>query len=404
MNFPILVGILLVLIGILILVCAFNREDPDVDLDNSVGAFDDLAERAFVITNDRITRGRATAADYYRRGRIRQLNVLQNNIQDPTTIDELVADYDTALDQAIIDNVITDTIIAGVAQFIGVQRPVMGNNIINNLNTVMTNVNKQTAESRIIHANEAAENRLEAVNIAMTEAAATRSDSQNVHDTSVNNNLRSTISLLKNSAGEYNEKQSIMEVAKYVRDHGTNNANRVLEIMLEGNIVHTFGISEREILSLVWERTKSPENSHVKDSLREALLDALNDSVEHGSPVCSNGRSARVLGSGVTIDVNPQIGALNTTQDIRREIFNDIKKMFDETIASASIQDNDQDLKTLGNVYLGKSDADINPATEQKLHEEIKKSVSEIINRYPTLTPVDRKRTQDEAEIYLGIE
>jgi hypothetical protein len=404
LNILVIVGAVIILVGILILINAFS--DHDIDLDDA-GPYEERANQILARVERRIAGGHATAADYYRRGRIRQIAVLNNEIQDQTTINELTVDYDTALDQAILNEVITDTIIAGVAQFIGVQRPAMGNIAINNLTNTMTHVNKQTAENRIEHAEEVTENRLDAVNLAITEAAATRSDSQNVHDTAVNNNLRQTIQLLKSSAEanvDYNELESIHEAATYVRAHGTNNANRVLEIMLQGGIVHTFGINEREILSLVWERTKAPENSNVSEGLREALLDALNDAVEHGQPVCANGRSARVLGSGVTIDSDSRIGALNTTQDIRREIFNEIKKMFDDTIASAAIQDSDNDLKTLGEVYLGKSDREINPTTEQRLQEQLKTELRAIVDKYPTLTPTDRSRTIDEAEIYLGID
>jgi hypothetical protein len=409
MDLAIIIGITLIMLGVILVIYAItNPSDPDEDLDNSNGTADAAANRALETTNNRIRRGTARAHDYFRRGRIRQLNILQNNIRDPDTVNELAIDYNDALDRTEGPDLLTNIIIAGVAQFIDLQ-PHRNTHThgLHNLQHTLNHVNVQTAEQRVKNAEAATENRLDAVTLAMTQAATARSDSQNVHDSSVNNNLKSTIKTLQNSRGDFStqeQNRSIDELSRYVYSKDNSKASQVLDIMKNGQTVHTFGINEREILSLAWERTKHPDNAHVKTSLQEAFVDALADAVEHGEPVCPNGRSARVLGSGVTIDVNPSIGALHTAQDIRREIFNDIKKMFDEKIAAASIQTSDNDLKQLGLNYLGQSDEEINPETERKLHEELKLEVKNIIERHPDLTVTDRKRTQDEAEIYLGIE
>ena len=67
------------------------------------------------------------------------------------------------------------------------------------------------------------------------------------------------------------------------------------EIERKNQLIGSAGITEVELMGLVWNRIHHEDNKDRTRVLHENLLDELSDAIEHGKPVCAQGRFNRVL-------------------------------------------------------------------------------------------------------------
>jgi len=160
------------------------------------------------------------------------------------------------------------------------------------------------------------------------------SDSQNVHDTNINNELRQNYEYI---CSKNHDKflWNINDMCNYFEHIYTSefsnpeiknisNALAMLEhININGSpLIIKLNVSEKEFMSHIFTKIFNESNHHKKKILFENLLLNLSDSYSNGKPVCVTGRISRVLSSFTDMeDEVPNLGMLKTKPAIRNEIF-----------------------------------------------------------------------------------
>lgn len=129
-------------------------------------------------------------------------------------------------------------------------------------------------------------------------------DGQNSHDTAVNKDMKNIVDSIFAHSGRINAARELTEIGEYIKTFDpikSERAARTLKTFADFNNCSTFGRTDGDILAAVWTRYRDPDND--PDDIRDAIIDALADSYDdHGSPVCMNGRIARVVGALSVID------------------------------------------------------------------------------------------------------
>jgi hypothetical protein len=237
------------------------------------------------------------------------------------------------------------------------------------------------------------------------------SDTQNVHDTSVNEALRKTYNNLKNSdtSGSDtnnpndtinaldNKFSTINEIEKYLNTLDENKlsieskerAKRTLNhIRKNGNNLNVASIGEntniQDILHQTWNRTKIKENSDNADSIKEAIVDNLSDCVENNDIVCAGGISARILSSLQLLDTDSdKFSKMQTASEIRSELFKSAHDILNEEIKTAT-ESGDEKMKEFGKSFEDTSidESSIPQETKDTFYKNIENKVDEKINEY----------------------
>lgn len=188
-----------------------------------------------------------------------------------------------------------------------------------------------------------------------------RADAQNVHDHGVSSatahNLRSLqqrqtrqdqdqVPSTKKEDAE--ETRVLREVARGVENHPElpdavkEDARRVLQ-QLHGRELgahSTYGTTERGALATVWKRIRDEERPDVRDNLTETLGKQLASAIEHGSPVCSSGKIARIVG---TLDGTANEAAAAPMWAVREEIASLAAKVSEEGERDGASDDQQRD-------------------------------------------------------------
>jgi hypothetical protein len=140
------------------------------------------------------------------------------------------------------------------------------------------------------------------------------SDSQNVHDTALQNGASERLADLEKSNGKYtgsfhlNEARDAMLRRADLTDVQKNNVRRVMTSL--GTHEHSrYGRSEQDVMRSVWGRINDPVNKERRDDLILALAQGLDSAVEYDTVVCSTGKIMRMLGSLDVIDAGYDIGS-----------------------------------------------------------------------------------------------
>ena len=170
-------------------------------------------------------------------------------------------------------------------------------------------------------------------------------DSQNVHDSAVNEQLRKTFKRLTETTPKAAVERAKQDV-KSIQDHisaklsGADRAKgmKSLSHLLEGTYNNTMNTSEKDILDLVWARSLLPENAANREVIRDAVADSLKDMAGTGGGlVCSNGRCARLLESLVLTDHDDSIvKGVMTAEQIRNEAMKQSNDILHATIEEFS--------------------------------------------------------------------
>lgn len=138
-----------------------------------------------------------------------------------------------------------------------------------------------------------------------------KSDLQNVHDHSV-------LSIVKKNIDAYKSTPGIIE-------HIDCRDNVRHDIVINNNISHEekfnaikaldsiskkknprFGVSELEVLNVVWGRIQATPSEDKRTNLAEMLTKQLASAIENGFVVCSSGKISRLIGTFDGIDDQPQ--------------------------------------------------------------------------------------------------
>jgi hypothetical protein len=242
------------------------------------------------------------------------------------------------------------------------------------------------------------------------------SDSQNVHDSSVIDNLTVTLGKVKslnkdNIIKENNQEVHICnEISTYINsmqaeDQFKSNALKTLSEMSSNRPVAHYNDTELSILSLIWERSKDPLNEKNSKNMKDAIVTSLAEctTMTNGSvnTVCITGRVNNVLSSIATLDVDQTIGVAYTQEQYRNEILEKCSNITKSAIENAKKSLNPQ-MKLLGESY---SDPNIivDIETEVQFKNQLKKEFQVVFDNYSkVLRPHTLNKIKEEC--LMGIE
>jgi hypothetical protein len=282
------------------------------------------------------------------------------------------------------------------------------------LNTTLANeapaVRREIIEDRKERAINNAENMEEAIDNYFEDAVKYTSDAQNVHDSKVNEDLRRTLRKLRSSTGRVNVSSSINQARDYIRNvyaldpantHKVTNALAVLNTIEKGERITTFDDNEDNIFAYTWERCNHPNNADNEENLKEAVINALADSIERGAQVCINGRTSRVLNSLASLDFDEEVGNAMTYEAYKNQIFTESQEIIKQEIRRAKESDMAL-LRAVGESYEGRN-VNVDPDVEEKFKEEVKMELSRNVERYADRL-TDKEINQLKEECYAAID
>ena len=412
-QYIVLACILVCILAIIYWIC-FRRTDEQLrsssiaEVQRSNGTFDARARSALVSLTQI---DNPTPGDRFRRANIIHYNVLEGRYNNHAAVGTMVRDYADALlgmnarepgadfmihriedlHLELHDTVYEDDdiirLIMGFDNIVQERAPVLRQNII---------------EERVQAAAEHAETRAEHINNYFNAAVTHTNDSQNVHDSKVNKDLRDALGKMRATAGLINPQRSISEASDYISNvyacdefnvNKVQHARAVLVIVSRGDIISTYNESESNIFAIVWERCKHENNSKNAELMRESVINALADSIEQGAPVCINGRCARVLNSLTKLDYDKSIseqGAM-TFEAYKNQIFQETKQIINDAIENGK-RSSDLRIRNVANAYNGAPTDDIDPESDQTFKNDIKTEITRNIQCY-----ADKLNTQEIA-------
>ncbi len=175
-----------------------------------------------------------------------------------------------------------------------------------------------------------------------------RNDSQNAHDSGVQRGMKNTITKLRD-LNRYNQyaktpdkthqeiKEYLQKSSNLTKQIKTKALTTLDRMMKTGNAqISETGTSEREIMSMVWNRIHANANKHNIDNLKESLAGQLADSSVGGIPVCPSGRVTRVLSSLDKIDADPEMGELKPKWALTEELNSLAAKVREQILNNAT--------------------------------------------------------------------
>jgi len=165
-------------------------------------------------------------------------------------------------------------------------------------------------------------------------------NTQNVHDSQVNRDIIKSYEKIKqyNQLDMANNRKVNLESCKdFIKTNGSENANKVLKKIMEKNLISNLNAREDDILLEIWKRIHSPVNKENINSLKIALLDALENSVEHGTVVCAQGRTSRLIASLALIDKDPELGVTKTQDILNVEALSKASTILQNELTSLSL-------------------------------------------------------------------
>lgn len=302
-------------------------------LDESAGTFDRPAQEAFV------------DADQFTRAEIVHMNVLE---AEPTR-NRALAGYVAAAYLEELNNPATehDNIIMRAGQF---NDAIVGAGVLDYpqwqdypaglMDATIATINNNKIQDTVKMATASADSATEAAHIALAAAVKWTDDRQNVHDSSVNNDLRRTLDSIRSPAVD--PRRCIDEIAAELRNAGymgeisaekRDRAEQALSRAAKGDFISTYASREDEILAQVWNRSNNALND--KKAIKSAVIDSLADCVEGGNLVCINGRCSRYLGALAGVDINPEVGRAATAEAYKNEAFGAVQGVIDRVLDDA---------------------------------------------------------------------
>ncbi len=168
-----------------------------------------------------------------------------------------------------------------------------------------------------------------------------QSDSQNVHDAAIYEELKTQVSQVMNENRKLKDIQlhGYDEAVNWLRVRYKNDPAKQADI---DKVISTLSndypvgsipnVKEKDILTAVWQRTFDPDNAKNAPQIREAMGDAVLDCVERGHVVCVSGRTSKVWQALARLDKDEEIGILKTKQAIRNEIYQKAAKIVDDFV------------------------------------------------------------------------
>jgi len=415
----------------------------ELEYQESDGTFDQHAKNALVANTQIKNR---TAVDDYRAGNILELNVLQGDEIDPNTpianIDATrtsishyrnavnrLMDRELAATVEITENntrrivepqpvVMLDHIIdfgernlrniwdfgfqrileddIGLANILGVHNQLV------ELNATALTARKNKSEINIAKAKATSHSKKDfaekLTNLNLTHT----SDPQNVHDPSVRADNNHTLDIIKSTVLPGSASDTIHEISQYltrsnISESQRQSAQKVLSEISKGNIITAYNDNEDNILKYVWDRSKLKANEENSKNIQDAVITALYQS----SGVCINGRVSNIVGALATLDINEEVGAAQTEEHYKNEIFMAAKDILNEEIEIAKKAGGD--MKIVAESY---DDINITPDPDhQKVFEnKVMERIDEVIaNHKDKITPTKLNEIRIDSYVVAGL-
>lgn len=166
------------------------------------------------------------------------------------------------------------------------------------------------------------------------------SDSQNVHDSAIYEELRRQYAqvCMENSNIPNLQTKTYRDAINWLHTYYQDEPNKLnkiqkVEQFLDGNYqLNHIPAKEQEVLQAVWRRAYDPRNKEKFNEIREAIGDAVLDCVEGNMVVCTDGRSEKIWQALAHLDHDPQIGIFKSKQMLRNEILEKSAKIIDNYI------------------------------------------------------------------------
>lgn len=204
------------------------------------------------------------------------------------------------------------------------------NNIINSTNSQYYNKSKQTQKVETYK-----------------EKENWTADIQNVHDTQINKKLREHFNKIKRynteEYGNLTHKQvntTMTNMEHYINNKNLPNASKVLNQSKCGLSVVNVG-TEHEVLIELWRRINSKSNINNVDQLKKSFAESLNDCMENGNLVCTQGRVTRMIQCLSHMDSDKELGLMQTTEAIRNSVYKNAGNILNNNIENLSKEDKD---------------------------------------------------------------
>jgi len=415
-------AVAITIVLILCLVCYFiyaetnNKSDAKLRkkykslYDDSNGTFDKAAQSALSALTE-IENPRAD--DYFNSGRILSLNMLEGRLSNakhkPEVNHQILTNYNNAVltvgatrtgrtDRPTVDEIFMLDHIRDFAED-NIQELARNNgqnewdeelNMLFTIQDLIPPAYQQVTADKKQHAAETSNNRAEFSQKYLDSLTAHTSDAQNVHDSSVTKSLAQLHDTIKVPvATSKDTAQTIKEVQTYasakrcqIGDQKYKDILRVLGVIEFGSYVSTYGDTEDNILKQVWDRSKLSENSDNADNIKDSVLTALSECVEHNNVVCTGGRAARLLGSLILLDktVPEDVLEYNTSSEYKNEIYSLCKQIIAAAIEGAK-KSSDAKLNAVGRSYEDPK-IEVDDHAEAVFKDNIKLSIDDMIDNY----------------------
>lgn len=327
------------------------------NITNSNGTFDAHAQQALENINELHN---LAPRDEFNRARLIYLNINEggevNNIED---LNNIVQGYHNALING--DNELEFFELDQIENFINMnprlaQEIDIRNNIVN-LHNIPDYRAKQIQKTMEQSKNETV-NKTEALDKFTESNIVHSNDSQNVHDSGVNHQLKEAFRKLKDES-PYATRDSPRintEIHNYIISNikdinKKNNAMKALDA-IKGNNAYNSSIDakEQDLLNLVWTRSDIRDNIKNKDLIRDAIIDALADMSTSLGTVCNSGRCTRLMGSLTLLDSNQDVAnGFLTVEAIRNDMLNKSNEILKLHIEET--KNGDSNLKNVAKSY-----------------------------------------------------
>lgn len=215
------------------------------------------------------------------------------------------------------------------------------------------------------------------------------SDNQNVHDHEIQSDIKYIAAKLNINRTIDTARTVPDEILNYIiicncdKDKKEKAIQAYDTIRNDGIKILAIDATEQQILSAVWARAHVPSNSDNAENIRLAIVDALSSCIENNKPVCSTGRSTRILASLCLLDSDTSISQLGTAESYKNDILKDAHEMLNNTIKEARESPNTE-LKRLGDSFDDTSiDAStISDATKQVFKALYESKIDTLSNKY----------------------
>jgi hypothetical protein len=227
------------------------------------------------------------------------------------------------------------------------------------------------------------------------------SDKQNVHDRGVSEDIKTSYKKIVAGQVEHFQGETFADISSELSTHAKKeHIVPVLDRMKSNLYIVNIGAGECDILVNVWNRAYFPDNADKIDEMHEAIADQLADCYQDGKVMCGTGRVNRIIGALATLDCDPEVGLVMTSEAYRNEVFVLATRSLNRTIAKyAASKDADEKLQAATFTH-AVDDSEVPEQTRQKFADDVLLYIDEYIELHKEKLP---KNIRDEVLAGLSL-